>query len=113
MCEKLLSQVQIAGAGAGKTYSLAEKVLMWYDNKKDDKIIYVITFTNDAKCNIIQRVFELNNGQVPANICIETVHSFLLNELLYPFSKYYYGMAYSKATSIKLPTKPQLQRYQI
>ena len=41
MCEKLLSQVQIAGAGAGKTYSLAEKVLMWYDNKKDDKIIYV------------------------------------------------------------------------
>ena len=71
MCEKLLSQVQIAGAGAGKTYSLAEKVLMWYDNKKDDKIIYVITFTNDAKCNIIQRVFELNNGQVPANICID------------------------------------------
>ena len=113
MCEKLLSQVQIAGAGAGKTYSLAEKVLMCYENKKDDKVIYVIAFTNDAKINILRRMCELNNGQIPANICIETIHSFLLNELLYPFSKYYFGRAYSKATSMKLPTKPQLQRYQI
>lgn len=56
MCEKLLSQVQIAGAGAGKTYSLAEKVLMCYENKKDDKVIYVIAFTNDAKINILPRM---------------------------------------------------------
>ena len=28
MCEKLLSQIQIAGAGAGKTYTLAEKILV-------------------------------------------------------------------------------------
>lgn len=113
MCEKLLSQIQIAGAGAGKTYSLAEKILARYDNRANSKIIYAITFTNYAKSNILRRVSELNNGYIPEDICIETVHSFLLNELIYPFSKYYFGIAYSKATSMKLPVKPQLQRYQM
>ena len=91
MCEKLLSQIQIAGAGAGKTYSLAEKILIRYNKKENDKIIYAISFTNYAKKNIESRVIELNNGQVPDDICIETVHSFLLNEIVFPFSKYYFG----------------------
>lgn len=113
MCEKLLSQLQIAGAGAGKTYSLAEKILAQYNFKENNKIIYAITFTNYAKANIMRRVSELHNGQIPEGICIETVHSFLLNELIYPFSKYYFGMAFSKAVSTNLPAKPQFQRYQM
>lgn len=113
MCEELLSEIQVAGAGAGKTYSLAEKILARYNNRNSSKIIYAITYTNYAKANILRRVSELNNGYIPENICIETVHSFLLNELIYPFSKYYFGRAYSKATSMKLPAKPQLQRYQM
>ncbi len=62
MCEKLLSQIQIAGAGAGKTYTLAEKILMRYHKKENEKIIYAISFTNYAKRNIEERVIELNNG---------------------------------------------------
>lgn len=113
MCEKLLSQIQIAGAGAGKTYTLAEKILVRYHKKDNDKIIYAISFTNYAKRNIEQRVAELNNGLMPSDICIETVHSFLLNEIIYPFSQYYFGKAFSKATSMKLPIEIKLQRYQL
>lgn len=113
MCEKLLSQIQIAGAGAGKTYTLAEKILVRYHKKDNDKIIYAISFTNYAKRNIEQRVAELNNGLMPSDICIETVHSFLLNEIIYPFSQYYFGKAFSKATSMKLPIEIKLQKYQL
>lgn len=113
MCEKLLSQIQIAGAGAGKTYSLAEKILIRYNKKENDKIIYAISFTNYAKKNIESRVIELNNGQVPDDICIETVHSFLLNEIVFPFSKYYFGAAFSKATSMKLSDEIKLKNYQL
>lgn len=113
MCEKLLSQIQIAGAGAGKTYTLAEKILVRHHKKDNDKIIYAISFTNYAKRNIGQRVAELNNGLMPSDICIETVHSFLLNEIIYPFSQYYFGKAFSKATSMKLPIEIKLQKYQL
>ena len=113
MCEKLLSQIQIAGAGAGKTYTLAEKILVRHHKKDNDKIIYAISFTNYAKHNIEQRVAELNNGLMPSDICIETVHSFLLNEIIYPFSQYYFGKAFSKATSMKLPIEIKLQKYQL
>jgi len=113
VCEKLLSQIQIAGAGAGKTYTLAEKILVRHHKKDNDKIIYAISFTNYAKRNIEQRVAELNNGLMPSDICIETVHSFLLNEIIYPFSQYYFGKAFSKATSMKLPIEIKLQRYQL
>ena len=113
MCEKLLSQIQIAGAGAGKTYTLTEKILVRHHKKDNDKIIYAISFTNYAKRNIEQRVAELNNGLMPSDICIETVHSFLLNEIIYPFSQYYFGKAFSKATSMKLPIEIKLQKYQL
>jgi superfamily I DNA/RNA helicase len=113
VCERLLSQIQIAGAGAGKTYTLAEKILVRHHKKDNDKIIYAISFTNYAKRNIEQRVAELNNGLMPSDICIETVHSFLLNEIIYPFSQYYFGKAFSKATSMKLPIEIKLQKYQL
>ena len=113
MCERLLSQIQIAGAGAGKTYTLTEKILVRHHKKDNDKIIYAISFTNYAKRNIEQRVAELNNGLMPSDICIETVHSFLLNEIIYPFSQYYFGKAFSKATSMKLPIEIKLQKYQL
>ena len=42
-----ISQVQIAGAGAGKTYGLAE--LICNEQIKEGKNIYAITYTNYAK----------------------------------------------------------------
>lgn len=92
---------------------LAGKILVRHHKKDNDKIIYAISFTNYAKRNIEQRVAELNNGLMPSDICIETVHSFLLNEIIYPFSQYYFGKAFSKATSMKLPIEIKLQKYQL
>ena len=71
MCEELLSEIQVAGAGAGKTYSLAEKILARYNNRNSSKIIYAITYTNYAKANILRRVSELNNGYIPKTFVLK------------------------------------------
>jgi superfamily I DNA/RNA helicase len=113
MCEKLLSQIELAGAGAGKTYSIASKILDRCNQKMSSKMIYAITYTNYAKANIIERIKEQNNGDIPSDIVVETVHSFLLNELIYPFSKYYFGYSFSKAVSISLSNKQALKGFQI
>ncbi|MBO5057009.1 MAG: AAA family ATPase [Lachnospiraceae bacterium] len=113
MCNGVLSQIQVAGAGAGKTYSLAEKILDRYETKNNFKNIYALTYTNYAKKNIISRIMEINNGYIPNDISIETVHSFLLNEIIYPFNKLYFGTTYYRATSIQLSDKISLQKYQL
>ena len=42
--------IEIAGAGAGKTYGLAEKLLFAiHKNPNCNKVIFAITFTNKAK----------------------------------------------------------------
>ncbi|NMB10124.1 MAG: UvrD-helicase domain-containing protein, partial [Tissierellia bacterium] len=81
-----LNEIQIAGAGAGKTYSLAKRLINEYNNTEDNKSIYAITFTNAAKKNIKDRVNE-SLGFIPSNIIITTIHGFLLNEIIYPFNK--------------------------
>ncbi len=48
-----ISDIQVAGAGAGKTYSMAEKIIEYRKNNiTEDKDIIVITYTNFAKNNI-------------------------------------------------------------
>lgn len=113
MCERLLSQIEVAGAGAGKTYSIANKILDRCKKKVSPKMIYAITYTNYAKFNIIERIKKQNNGDIPSDVIVETVHSFLLNEMIYPFSKYYFGYSYLKAVSVPISNKPALKGYQL
>ena len=94
-------EVKISGAGAGKTYGLAEK-LIDCSNNFPCKIIYAITYTNSAKKKIFYTIDKIL-GFVPTNIIVETVHSFLLNEIIFPYSKFLISNYYSKAVSFKLP----------
>lgn len=96
-------EIKISGAGAGKTYGLSEK-LVEHSNKFPDKTIYAITYTNSAKRKITNTINE-KLGFIPQNIIVETVHSFLLNEIIFPFSKFILSNFYNKAVSYKLPTK--------
>lgn len=98
--ECVVSKIQIAGAGAGKTHDLAELIL----NKEiqENKNIYVITYTNFARKNIENRIRK-EKGYIPDNIKILTIHTFLLNELIYPYSNYMLKRKYAKAVSIPLP----------
>ncbi|MED1383517.1 hypothetical protein COL41_27785 [Bacillus mycoides] len=98
-------KIIVAGAGAGKTTSMAESVLERIKEGTDGKIVYVISYTNAARDCIRQKVIELN-GSIPKNLFIETLHVFLLKEFIYPFHHLLYGQQYTKAIQIKLPIQP-------
>lgn len=94
-------KIIVAGAGAGKTSSMAQLVLDRY-NETESKIIYVITYTNAAKNHIKNKIKELN-GIVPKRILVETIHSFLLKEFIFPYHHLLYEQQYTRASQIKLP----------
>lgn len=95
------SKVKIACAGAGKTYSMAEEILKYDKLNKEDKDIIAITYTNNAKDNIYKNIFKQKNI-IPEKIKINTIHSFLLEYIIYPYSNYVLSKTYTKATSIPL-----------
>lgn len=96
------SKIQIAGAGAGKTYSMAEQILEYDKFNSENKDIIAITYTNTAKENIYKKVYE-KESKIPERLKIYTIHSFLLEYIIYPYSKYVLGKSYKKAVSIPLP----------
>ena len=79
-------EVQIAGAGAGKTHGLAEKIIEHYDASSYKKI-FAITYTNNAAKNISEAI-KKQLGYLPESIVVCTVHTFLLNEIIYPYSPF-------------------------
>ncbi|MGF9975494.1 UvrD-helicase domain-containing protein [Viridibacillus arvi] len=93
----------VAGAGAGKTTSMAEEVLKRYEEIKDGKVIYVITYTNAARDHIRKKIVELH-GSIPKQIKVETSHVFLLQEIIFPFNYLLYGQLYTKSSIIALPS---------
>lgn len=107
MSNGLNSKIQVAGAGAGKTYTMAQIIFETSKNVTDHKMIYAITYTNAAKENIIKKLIDIE-GRVPQNVIVETVHTFFLNKIIYPNSKIILGEKYMKAVSIPLP---EVQRY--
>lgn len=95
-------RIIVAGAGAGKTTSMAEKVLTRYEKLEDGKIIYVITYTNAARDHIRNKIIE-QYGSVPTQIKVETSHVFLLQEIIFPFHHLLYGQLFSRISVINLP----------
>lgn len=96
-------EIQIAGAGAGKTYGLSERIFECNNLSNSHKLIYAITFTNSAKNKISETIIK-KYGYVPEKIKIETVHSFFLNEIIYPYSRYSLSEVFNNAVSHKLPS---------
>ena len=95
--------IQVAGAGAGKTFGLAKSILEKNETlSASHKKIYGITFTNSARCEI-ERAIIKQAGAMPENVEICTVHSFLLDEVIYPYNSYVFGEYYRKSTTSKLP----------
>jgi superfamily I DNA/RNA helicase len=97
--------IVVAGAGAGKTTSMAELVLSRLKEITDNRIIYVITYTNAAR-DIIKEKIKEKEGSIPSQLKVETIHSFLLNEVIYPFNHLIYADIYKSASQIPLSSKP-------
>lgn len=95
------SKVKVACAGAGKTYAMAEEILNFNTYNTEEKDIIAITYTNTARDNIYNNIHK-QNLTIPSRIKISTIHSFLLEYIIYPYSNYILGKKYSTATSIPL-----------
>ena len=98
-------EVQIAGAGAGKTYGLAVSLIEHIKACASHKKTFALTYTNSATAKIEQEIIK-RHGFIPSNLCIQTVHSFLLNEIIYPFSLFTLGDVYND-TSIMILHPPK------
>lgn len=105
-------KIIVAGAGAGKTTSMAQMVLERYRENRDQKIIYVITYTNAARDHIRNKINELN-GCIPKQILIETLHSFLIREFIFPFHHLIYEQRFTKVSHIKLSNTPQYKALKV
>lgn len=92
----------VAGAGGGKTTSMAQMVIERYETITDGKIIYVITYTNAARDHIRNKIIELN-GSIPKGVKVETSHVFMLQEIIFPYHHLLYEQKYTKVSQIKLP----------
>ncbi len=93
--------ITVAGAGAGKTTSMAQKVLERFDTIEDGKIVYAVTYTNAARNKIREKVKE-QRGTIPNRLFIETIHAFLLREIIFPFHHLLYDEYYTTSSQIPL-----------
>lgn len=104
-------KIEIAGAGAGKTTNLAEKIISCYMSEKN-KTIYCVSFTNSSVQTITEKL-EVYFGVIPDNIRISTIHSFLYSEIISPYFYLLYGKQYHDIVNIPLSSNPGFKRYSL
>lgn len=77
----------IAGPGAGKTYGMVNEIIRSLKKLSSAKYMIVITYTNSATNNIKERLAK--QIQIPPNLFIGTMHSFLNKFIVIPFSSFH------------------------
>lgn len=77
----------IAGPGAGKTYGMVNEIINSLKMLSPAKYMVVITYTNSATKNIKERLSK--QIQIPPNLFIGTMHSFLNKFIVIPFSSFH------------------------
>jgi DNA polymerase III delta prime subunit len=105
-------EIGVAGAGAGKTTKMADKIIDIYDGICDGKMIYCITFTNNAAKCIEKKLIE-HFTIIPKRIKISTIHSFLYQEVIKPYYYLLYQKHFDIISSIALPTEPKYKNFKI
>ncbi len=100
-------KVNVAGAGAGKTSLMAG--LITECEIPEGKVVFCIAFTNAAADNIVKKVAK-KLGEVPDNIKISTIHSFLYQELIKPYYYILYGKHFDRLSAIDLPDNERFKR---
>lgn len=98
-------QISIAGAGAGKTTAMADTIVKLRKKTNKNKIIFCITFTNNAVSCIEQKLLK-HYGVIPNNIIVSTIHSFLYKEFIKPYYYLLFGKQYGRISIAPLPQNP-------
>ena len=105
-------KIKIAGAGAGKTTNLAKSIINKHKNIPINKNIFCITFTNNASDTIRNKLVEFY-GEIPNNIKISTIHSFLYQEVINPYYFLLFKKQYSEISNIKLDPNSKFKNKQL
>lgn len=89
-CAPLSESIVVqAGPGSGKTSLLIERLKYIIEKRQKHYLgIGCITYTNAAKDEIISRL-EKEGVQLPSNLFIGTIHSFLLDFVIKPYSHFF------------------------
>ena len=103
-------KIKVAGAGAGKTISMAHRIQE--HEIPDGKVVYCVAFTNAAADSIRLKLADLY-GSIPRNIKVSTIHSFFYSELILPYYHLVFGKRYQSISTIVLPDKPQHRNVRI
>lgn len=98
-------QIGIAGAGAGKTTAMAEKIVKLCEETDKNKNVFCITFTNNAASCIEQKLRDYYEV-IPNNIIVSTIHSFLYREYIKPYYFLLFGKQYTRISTALLPQNP-------
>ena len=91
-------KIIIAGAGSGKTTSMANKIVESANNRLPGKNYFCIAFTNNAVEHISNKLSELYDGEIPNYIKVMTIHSFLYQEIIKPYYYLLYGINYESVS---------------
>ena len=91
-------RIIIAGAGSGKTKSMASIIAESTKNRLPGKYYFCIAFTNNAVEHISNKLGELYNGEIPKYIKVMTIHSFLYQEVIKPYYYLLYGINYERVS---------------
>ena len=95
-------EINIAGAGAGKTTKMSDKIILLRNQIDENKKIFCVAFTNSAVDCIRRKLCE-HYVQIPENIIVSTIHSFLYREIIKPYYHLLYGKKYEKISISDLP----------
>lgn len=98
-------QISVAGAGAGKTTTMADTIVNLREKTNKNKNIFCITFTNNAVLCIEQKL-QGHYGVIPNNIIVTTIHSFLYRELIKPYYYLLFGKQYGRISIAPMPQNP-------
>lgn len=98
-------QIGIAGAGAGKTTTMADTIIKLREETDKSKNIFCITFTHNAVSCIEQKLQDYY-GIIPNNIVVSTIHSFLYREFIKPYYFLLFGKQYERISIAPLPQNP-------
>jgi thymidine kinase len=92
-------RIEVAGAGSGKTSSMASRVLS--EEIPDGRVLFCVAFTNAAVLHIESKLVQMN-GSVPSGVRVSTIHSFLNTEIVQPYYHLLFGKRYDSISTIKL-----------
>ena len=100
--------ISVAGAGAGKTTTMASKIVDALTSIEPHQNIYCLAFTNAAVSRIKEKLYE-HYVDIPPNIIVSTLHSFLYQEIISPYYFLLFGKHYERISPIKLPNTPEFK----